>query len=135
MDSELSLQGSGYLIGFVLEPLATGANVGIAKLSLSGSITVRDPGELNAFFDQVHQKLLSQGAREVAVDVRGLTFINSTGFKPIIYWVGLVTEADEAVQYQVRVVGSGKQRWQASFLSALSCFAPELVQVDTDPER
>jgi len=129
MDSALSMQGADYAI-------ALGADeAGAPRLSLTGSITVRDPSELNAFFDRVHGELVSRGTRAVAVDVRELAFINSTGFKPIIYWVGLITESEEPAQYQVNVVGSGKRRWQTSFLSALSCFAPSLVRVETDPER
>ncbi len=127
MASALSVRQHDYEIAFGAQP------TGDAVLSLTGNITLRDPAELNAFFDQVHGELRARGVRRVAVDVRELKFINSTGFKPLIYWVSLITELDEAAQYQVRVLSSGKRRWQGSFLNALTCFAPSLVSVETDP--
>jgi len=113
--------------------IALGADAAVPLLSLTGNISLRDPAELNAFFDQVHDELRSRGVRQVAVDVRELQFINSTGFKPLIYWVNRITELDAPAQYQVRVLSSSKRRWQGSFLTALTCFAPALVSVEADP--
>jgi hypothetical protein len=127
MDEALQVKEKDYEI-----TLSTGE--GTPCVSFSGNMVVRNAMELNIFFGQVHDELCARSARSVDVDERQLKFINSTGFKPLIYWVSLITELAEPAQYQLRVLSSARQRWQANFLNALSCFAPSVVSVQTDPQ-
>lgn len=128
MDDPLHVKEKDYEITLSEDPS------GAPLLRFSGNMVVRSAMELNTFFDQLHDTLCARGARAVTVDVRQLKFINSTAFKPLIYWVSRITELDEPTQYQLKVRSSTRHRWQANLLNALSIFAPSVVSVEPDPE-
>ncbi|MBI3181130.1 MAG: hypothetical protein HYZ28_03200 [Myxococcales bacterium] len=100
------------------------------QMAMSGSVRVTEPGELKEFFGQVHSALVGCGACEVVVDLRDLDFLNSTAFKPLVHWLGLIDQLPVDGRYTVRFRIAKERHWQKPCLGALSCFSPLLVTVE-----
>lgn len=119
---KLKYAGDGFSIEILGDPQY--------RVVITGSVSIPEAAPLNRFFDGVHAEVLTMKPAEVLVDVRNLEFMNSTGFKPLIYWIDRVNNEKTTEQYPVRFLSSPERRWQRAFLSAVSCFAPTLVTVE-----
>jgi anti-anti-sigma regulatory factor len=95
-----------------------------------GTISTQSPSALlNPFVDAVHERLVKSGAPAVLVDFRELEFCNSSGFKAFIHWIERIQEVSEAGRYRLCFITSPARRWQRTSLLALSCFAPDEVEL------
>lgn len=64
-------------------------------IALFGSITTKEPDRsLGTFFRTVHDAALKSGLPELRVDVRGLSFVNSSAIRLFIDWVIWVSQPD-----------------------------------------
>jgi hypothetical protein len=86
---------------------------------------------LNDLLRQLHGEAVRRGTRQVTVDVRELEFMNSSCFKALVTWVGLVEELEPAKQYQIRFLSDVKRHWQERSLGALACFATHLIRIES----
>ena len=83
-----------------------------AGLALSGMIASKEPDrQLGAFFRAVHEQALVQKLGELAVDVRLLTFVNSSAIRLFIDWAIWVSQPPGAT-YRLRFVRSPLVNWQ-----------------------
>lgn len=106
--------------------------------SSGGAITVRLTGSaendtmrtLDAFLQTVHGGATQEKVPEVVVDLRSLEFMNSSCFKAFVTWFGLLRDAAPEAQYRVRFLSDAKKHWQSRSLTALKCFAVDLIQVE-----
>ncbi len=91
---------------------------------LTGSITSKEPDRsLGIFFKSVHEAALKSGLKELAVDVRGLSFVNSSAIRLFIDWAIWVSQATSG-GYRLRFVRNPSVTWQrVSF--------PAIVQLAT----
>ena len=98
---------------------------------LTGSAETASMGALDTMLREVHATAMRIGAREVKVDLRQLEFMNSSCFKTFITWIGQVQELEAAKQYTLRFLSDGTKHWQRRSLGALSCFAVDLIRIET----
>ena len=108
----------------------TTATDGAITVRLTGSAENDAMGALDAFLQTVHGGATKDKAPEVVVDLRSLEFMNSSCFKAFVTWFGLLREAPPDAQYRVRFLSDSKKRWQSRSLTAMKCFAVDLIHVD-----
>jgi hypothetical protein len=101
------------------------------SVRLAGSAETASMAALEAMLREVHAAAVRVGAREVRVDLRRLEFMNSSCLKTFITWIGQVQELEAPRQYTVRFLSDDGKHWQRRSLGALSCFAVDLIRVET----
>jgi len=98
---------------------------------LTGNADMRVVARLQAWLLELHAEAERLKVQEVAIDVRQLEFMNSSCFKGFVTWIGVVQEAEPGSQYKIRFLSDPRMLWQRRSLHALSCFAADLISVDT----
>jgi hypothetical protein len=101
-------------------------------LALVGTADSRAIGTLDALLEKVHQAALERAVEEVVVDLRGLTFMNSSCFKAFVKWLSTLQDLETARQYKICLRSSDEHHWQKRSLAALRCFAIDLVRIQSD---
>ena len=103
---------------------------GDSTVTFRGTISTPQPcSVLNPFVDAVHDHLSRKGRQLVTVDLTGLEFCNSSGFKSLIRWIDLILQQPEAAQYRLGFRSNPSRKWQRTSLLALTCFAPSRVEM------
>jgi hypothetical protein len=67
----------------------------------------------------------------VVVDFRELEFMNSSSFKVFVSWLARIKDLEPARQYRIHILSNPDFHWQRRSLAALSCFAIDLVTIET----
>ena len=101
----------------------------VVRLSGTADTAVRE--QLEEFFTQLHAEAVRLNTPTVVVDVRELEFMNSSCLKVFVAWLAQLRELQAPVQYKVRFHSNPKLLWQRRSLAALSCFAIDLVTIET----
>jgi hypothetical protein len=98
-------------------------------LVISGLVMDMDPGKLlMPYITELHARIIAQGSRNFAVDVRTLTFVNSSGIRVFIDWLGLIQRSGQA--YALRVIMDPAVTWQRLTFGALESIARGNVSLD-----
>ena len=100
-------------------------------LVLSGTADLRAQSGLETYLFQINEIALSTEVPEVVVDIRRLEFLNSSCFKAFVSWVGQLQEIEHTRQYRIRFLSDARLLWQRRSLHALSCFAVDLITVES----
>jgi len=91
--------------------------------------------EAKPYLDEVVKKLHSEAQRlaatKVEVDFRELEFMNSSSFKVFVAWLAMVQDLAADKQYRIHLRSNPNLHWQRRSLAALSCFAVDLVAIET----
>ena len=99
---------------------------------LSGTADVETRPGLERYIEALHAEACRVGASQVVVDLRELEFMNSSSFKVFITWLAQVKELPADAQYRIHVLSNpNTHQWQRRSLAALSCFAVDLVTIET----
>ena len=101
-----------------------------AELRLTGTADNAVATQLTTLIDDLHNELVTCGAREVRVDIRELEFMNASCFNILVNWLGYVNELDPEKRYHLKFSTNTSIPWQRRSLRTLSCFATDLVTVD-----
>ena len=121
-----------------LAPLATSILKGDGRLD-NTAITVRLVGTadtqsrpaLETYVNQLHTEAVRIGVTKVVVDLRELEFMNSSCFKIFVAWLAQLRDLPADKQYRMHMHSNPKLLWQRRSLAALSCFAVDLVAIET----
>lgn len=108
---------------------------GHLSLQFAGSADSRSQGAIEDMLGRVHQEALRLRVPEVAVDFRECDFVNSSCFKAFVVWLEQIQELETEQQYRLRFFSDESKAWQRRSLQALSCFAIELVHIESKPSR
>jgi anti-anti-sigma factor len=100
-------------------------------LELSGTADLRIQQQLDEFLESAHSHAQKLSVREVVVDLRKLEFMNSSCFKAFVSWIGDLQQLEPASQYKIRFLSEPRMLWQRRSLHALSCFAVDLISIET----
>jgi hypothetical protein len=105
-----------------------GAGISVA---VEGDIDMQDPSViLDPLFDKVHKGCMDSGIKSVALDVRQLTFLNSSGIKAIAKWIMNLAGAPADKKYVIKIVQNKSIPWQTTSLSTLTFLVPGAVQLE-----
>jgi hypothetical protein len=99
-------------------------------LAVSGTITTKEPDrQLGVFFRSVHDQMLAGKQPELAVDVRGLTFVNSSAIRLFIDWAIWVSQPPGA-SYKLRFIRSPHITWQRISFPPLAQLAAKHLVIE-----
>ena len=120
-----------------LEPITAGelravpaSDGSVITLTLHGTADLRAAPALETLLPQLHQEALRLHAAEVVVDLRELEFMSSSCFRSFVTWLSDLQDVPAKDVYHVRLLQDSAKRWQRRSLSALSCFAVDLVRLE-----
>jgi hypothetical protein len=98
-------------------------------LVVSGLVMDMDPGKvLMPHITELHERVVAQRRHQFAVDVRALTFVNSSGIRVFIDWLGLIQRGGRA--YTLRVIMDPGVTWQRLTFGALESVARGAVTLE-----
>jgi hypothetical protein len=101
---------------------------GVLRVVMSGAVEMRDPGQLlNPFWLSLDQAARERSLKLVELDVRDLSFMNSSGILTLVRWITTMKKNDPAQAYQLIVRYDRSITWQRSSVPTLSKLAPRLV--------
>ncbi len=104
-----------------------------ATVHLSGVIAIPDPARvLSAFFAALHRAAASEGISEISVDVRQLTFVNSSAIRLFVDWATWVRNAPVHEAYVIRFRTDHRITWQRTSFSVLQTLAPSAIEIDSE---
>jgi hypothetical protein len=121
-----ALEPAGIPDVFSIVPAFAGGTIAVEFI---GSADMRAKDVLDRFLAALHERLRSESARTVTVDLRRLEFMNSSCIKSFITWITLVQGLPRPEQYTLCFVSRPAFLWQKRSLHALRCFASDLVSV------
>lgn len=83
-----------------------------------------------ALFTELHTMVLRLRSNRVQVDIRELSFMNSSCIKEVIVWIEKVRKGSDAEKYSILFLSSSGQPWQRRTLGAITHFAKGVVGVE-----
>jgi len=101
-------------------------------VALDGTADLRAQEQLGNFLQEVDRCARARKTPEVIVDFRKLEFMNSSCFKAFVSWIGRLQELEANEQYKIRFLSDQRMLWQRRSLHALSCFAVDLITIETN---
>jgi hypothetical protein len=101
------------------------------SLRLVGSAESVAMPSLGNLLGKLHGEALRLAVREVTIDMRDLEFMNSSCFKAFVSWLDELQDLEPDRQYRIRFLSDEQKHWQRRSLGALSCFAMDLIQIET----
>ena len=113
----------------VLTAEGTSVPAGI-YVRLGGTAELPSATGLGEFLGTLHLEATRLAATRVEVDLRALTFMNSSCFKQLVTWIAKLEQLPEASQYRVVFRLNPALRWQHASLEALRCFAADHVEIE-----
>ncbi len=101
---------------------------GVLRVTLSGNVDMRDPGEVfNPFWKNVDAEAAKGTLGKVEVDLRSVGFMNSSGILTLVRWVMRLIARTEAAPYKVVFRYDPNVTWQRTNVPVLARLAPESV--------
>ena len=118
------------LSGTVLN-IATTLQDQVLVARFTGTADVEAKPQLDQFMKELQTAVETQGAKKVVVDFRELEFMNSSSFKVFVTWLGALQDKPADQQYRIHFLSNPNIHWQRRSLAALSCFAVDLISIET----
>jgi hypothetical protein len=87
--------------------------------------------ELEQLVKAIHDMATSSNVKEVTLDVREVSFMNSSCFTKLIAWITRVREMTSESRYRIRIKSNQQVLWQRRSLHALQCFAVDLITIES----
>lgn len=107
------------------------ADAGVVRVRFSGTADLEAKDDLEIFVKKLHREAVRLSATKVIVDFRELEFMNSSCFKIFVAWLAQVRDLEATQQYRIHLLSNPNLLWQRRSLAALSCFAVDLVAIET----
>jgi len=104
---------------------------GSLAVTFAGTADSETRDQLEVITKQVHVEALRLKMPEVIVDFRELEFMNSSCFKIFVSWLAQLRDLSADSQYRIQIRSNPNLLWQRRSLAALSCFAIDLVTIQT----
>jgi len=94
-----------------------------------GCVDLQDPEPvISPFFDKIHNKIITEGIKEITLDFRELNFLNSSGIKTITKWIMKIPPLSDDKKYKLKLIYSEDVTWQRTSLMILTYLAPDNVE-------
>jgi len=101
------------------------------RFALEGTADTQSRVALEKYVDQLHAEALRRAIKVVHVDLRQLEFMNSSSLKVFVAWLARLNDLAPEQQYRLVLHSNPQLLWQRRSLAALSCFAADLVTIET----
>ena len=97
---------------------------GVLRIKMSGAVEMRDPGDLlTPYWNGIDAKARQLALRRIEVDLRDLSFMNSSGILTLVRWI---TRAKDKA-YQLVLQYDRNVTWQRTSIPTLAKLAPDVV--------
>ena len=101
-----------------------------ASVAMRGTIAIPDPGlALGGCFRAMHAAALGDGLPELRVDVRQLTFVNSSAIRLFVDWASWVSAAGSG-GYMLRFCTDRRITWQRTSFAVLQSLGGKQISVE-----
>jgi len=101
------------------------------EIIFRGTIEDKNPSPyLTPFFNDVHNKMIESFSKYVELDVRDLTFLNSSGIRCFIQWVTQIPKTLIDKRYHLKIKISKSLLWQESSFNLFKTIEPNFISVD-----
>ena len=114
----------------VLTADATDTN-SVITARFRGTADIEAKPALDRYVEALHEEANRLHASKVVIDFRELEFMNSSSFKVFVTWLAQVQDLPQDRQYRIHFLSNASMHWQRRSLAALSCFAVNLVTIET----
>ena len=102
------------------------------RIKMTGAVEMRDPGEvLTPFWNVVDDEARRLAAKRVEVDMRDLSFMNSSGILTLVRWITKAKSHAPGAGYEIALEYDRNVTWQRTSIPTLAKLAPTLV-IPTD---
>jgi hypothetical protein len=99
-------------------------------IEFSGMADLSATATLPLFFNLVHREVQRQKIPEVVVNMRDLTFLNSSCLKALVKWIDAIDSCEDAFRYRLRFVSNPRHGWQRRSLETLKSMSDGSVSID-----
>lgn len=104
-----------------------------AEVVMRGTIAIPDPGpSLGGFFRAMHEAAVADALAELIVDVRQLTFVNSSAIRLFVDWATWVRSMTDAERYVIRFRTDRRITWQRTSFTVLQSLARKAIAVEAE---
>lgn len=101
---------------------------GVLRVRMAGAVEMRDPGELlNPFWNGIDDEARRRAVKRVEVDMRDLSFMNSSGILTLVRWITKAKSHAPADAYQLVLQYDRNVTWQRTSIPTLAKLAPAIV--------
>ena len=101
---------------------------GVMRIKMSGAVEMRDPGDLlTPYWNKIDEGARERALRRVEVDLRDLSFMNSSGILTLVRWITKVKSHGAGNAYQLVLQYDRNVTWQRTSIPILAKLAPEVV--------
>jgi hypothetical protein len=97
----------------------------VLRVAFSGAVDMRDPGEvLTPYWNALDDEVRRLGIQRVEVDLRWLSFMNSSGILTLVRWI---TRLKAHAAYTLVLEYDRNMTWQRTSIPTLAKLAPNVV--------
>lgn len=101
---------------------------GVMRVVMSGAVEMREPGDLlNPYWTAIDDHIRSGGVKRAELDLRDVSFMNSSGILTLVRWITKVKNHDPAQSYQLVLQYDRNVTWQRTSIPTLAKLAPAVV--------
>lgn len=102
-------------------------------VSLAGVLSIPDPREtVGVYFEALHKAALADRLTTVELDVRELTFVNSSAIRLFVDWTSRVAAEAPERRYKVHFLISRRITWQRTSFNVLRSLTPNVVELTAE---
>lgn len=101
-------------------------------LHLRGDASGDADAPLEQLLTRAHEEAIARGTERTVIDLRDVEFMSSTCFKSFVSWVTTIQELEPPKQYRLHFLSNASAAWQKRSLRSLSCFAVDLITVESE---
>ncbi|HOV15243.1 MAG TPA: hypothetical protein PK771_13220 [Spirochaetota bacterium] len=100
-------------------------------ISFSGAIDDKNPEDyLLPFFIKVHEKIVETNTKYLNLNLKELTFLNSSGIKCFVQLVSLMLKLPEDKRYNLKMKIDASSQWQNTSFSLLKTVNKEHIVIE-----
>ena len=100
---------------------------GNLRIAMSGAVEMREPGDLlNPYWLLVDEEARRANIRQIEVDLRDLSFMNSSGILTLVRWI-TKAKAHGGAGYKIVLRYDRNVTWQRTSIPTLAKLAPNVV--------
>ena len=111
--------------GLSIMPQASGD---LLRIKMIGAVEMRDPGDLlNPYWTGVDDAARAQKMKRVEVDLRDVSFMNSSGILTLVRWITKAKTHAPDKAYTLVLQYDRNVTWQRTSIPTLAKLAPQVV--------
>jgi len=101
---------------------------GVLHVAIAGAVDMREPGDvLNPYWLLVDEEMRRRSIRRIEVDLRDLSFMNSSGILTLVRWITKAKMHPPDSGYKIVLRYDRNVTWQRTSIPTLAKLAPQVV--------